>query len=76
MTTAAGAPGPAGAGGAARGGRVVRGAYGRPVAGVVLAPALDEHYTARQGGGARCNGLAIRASAARGSSPNASASSS
>ena len=37
---------------------------GRPIAGVVHAPALDEHYTAALGGGARCNGVSIRASGA------------
>ena len=37
---------------------------GRPTAGVVFAPALDELYAAPLGGGASCNGEAIRASAA------------
>ncbi len=35
---------------------------GRPVAGVVFAPALDEFYAAVEGGGAACNGDPIRAS--------------
>ena len=39
-------------------------AAGRPIAGVVFAPALDELYAAAEGGGARCNGAAIRASSA------------
>ena len=38
---------------------------GRPLAGVVHAPALDEHYTAAVGGGARRNGELIHASATR-----------
>ncbi|WP_174299278.1 3'(2'),5'-bisphosphate nucleotidase CysQ [Caulobacter sp. S45] len=37
---------------------------GRPVAGVVFAPALDEFYAAVEGGGASCNGDPIRASEA------------
>ncbi len=37
---------------------------GRPVAGVVFAPALDEFYAAVEGGGASCNGEAIQASGA------------
>jgi myo-inositol-1(or 4)-monophosphatase len=41
-------------------------AEGRPLAGVVHAPALDEHYTASLGGGAGCNGAPIRASEACG----------
>ena len=36
---------------------------GRPIAGVVDAPALDEIYTAARGAGARLNGSRIRASA-------------
>ena len=36
----------------------------RPIAGVVFAPALDELYAASLGGGASCNGQAVRASAA------------
>lgn len=35
----------------------------RPVAGVVFAPALDQLYEATSGGGARCNGHVIAASA-------------
>ena len=35
-----------------------------PVAGVIFAPALDEVYAASLGGGARCNGALIEASAA------------
>ncbi|MGC1305310.1 MAG: 3'(2'),5'-bisphosphate nucleotidase CysQ [Caulobacteraceae bacterium] len=35
---------------------------GRPVAGVIHAPVLDEHYTAIAGGGATLNGNPIRAS--------------
>ncbi len=38
---------------------------GRPVAGVVFAPALDEFYAAAEGGGAACNGDPIQASATR-----------
>jgi myo-inositol-1(or 4)-monophosphatase len=38
---------------------------GRPIAGVVFAPALDELYAAHAGGGASCNGEPIRPSAAR-----------
>jgi myo-inositol-1(or 4)-monophosphatase len=37
---------------------------GRPIAGVVLAPALDETYAARAGGGATLNGAPIAPSAA------------
>ena len=37
---------------------------GRPIAGVVFAPALDELYAAAEGTGAACNGEAIRASGA------------
>ena len=37
---------------------------GRPTAGVVFAPALDELYAAARGSGASCNGDAIHASAA------------
>lgn len=37
---------------------------GRPIAGVVYAPALDELYAASLGGGASCNGEAICASPA------------
>jgi myo-inositol-1(or 4)-monophosphatase len=36
---------------------------GRPVAGVVYAPALDEFYSAARGAGAELNGVAISASA-------------
>ena len=36
---------------------------GRPLAGVIFAPALDELYTASLGGGSRCNGDPIAASA-------------
>lgn len=39
--------------------------HGRPVVGVVFAPALDELYEAAQGAGARLNGGAIRPSEAR-----------
>ena len=34
----------------------------RPVAGVVFNPILNELYSARQGGGAFCNGARIRVS--------------
>ncbi len=37
---------------------------GRPIAGVVFAPALDEMYAAAEGGGACCNGEPIHASPA------------
>ena len=37
---------------------------GRPIAGVVFAPALDEAYAAAEGCGASCNGEAISASVA------------
>ena len=37
---------------------------GRPIAGVVLAPALDETYAARAGGGATLNGVPIAPGAA------------
>jgi myo-inositol-1(or 4)-monophosphatase len=39
---------------------------GRPIAGVVFAPALDELYAAAIGQGASCNGETIQASEARG----------
>jgi myo-inositol-1(or 4)-monophosphatase len=37
---------------------------GRPIAGVIHAPALDEHYMATKGGGATLNGARIHASGA------------
>ncbi|HWJ89185.1 MAG TPA: 3'(2'),5'-bisphosphate nucleotidase CysQ [Pelagibacterium sp.] len=42
---------------------------GRPIAGVVYAPARDEMYVAGLGTGASCNGVAIRAMSSTGPSP-------